>query len=201
MTAASSSARPIVLASTSPFRRELLQRLGLDFTVAAPNIDESAKPEEQPDQLVRRLAQLKAKAVATSHQHALIIGSDQVATINGKILGKPGDHQKAIEQLTLASGQKATFFTGLCLFNSATGNTQVCCELFDVYFRCLDPLDIENYLQREKPYNCAGSFKSEGLGITLFSKMAGDDPNTLIGLPLMRLVDMLRSEGVNPLDT
>ena len=200
MTVKSPSSKPqIVLGSTSPFRRELLLRLGLDFSTASPNIDESPEPDERPETLVRRLAQLKASAVAGSYSNALIIGSDQVATIDGKILGKSGSHQRAIEQLTLASGKRVTFFTGLCLLNSTTGNLQVCCEPFHVHFRELDSEDIENYLLHEKPYNCAGSFKSEGLGITLFRKMEGDDPNSLIGLPLIRLVDMLYNEGIDPL--
>ncbi|MEN8177630.1 MAG: nucleoside triphosphate pyrophosphatase [Pseudomonadota bacterium] len=191
----------IVLASTSPFRRELLQKLGIDFSTEAPEVDESPKPDEHSENLVRRLAQLKAKAVANRYPDALIIGSDQVAAISGKILGKPGDHQRAIEQLTLASGKKVTFYTGLSLLNSSTGNLQVCCEPFSVHFRELDSEEIENYLSRERPYNCAGSFKSEGLGITLFRKMEGDDPNSLIGLPLIRLIDMLKNEGINPLKT
>lgn len=194
-----SSGPLIVLGSTSPYRRELLLRLGLDFSTASPDIDESPEPDEQPEALVERLAKLKASAVADSYANALVIGSDQVATIDGTILGKPGTHERAIEQLTLASGKKVTFYTGLCLLNSTTGNLQLCCEPFHVYFRDLNKQDIENYLIREKPYNCAGSFKSEGLGITLFRKMEGDDPNSLIGLPLIRLVDMLKNEGVDPL--
>ncbi len=200
MTEMPSSTEPqIVLGSTSPFRRELLHKLGIQFYTAAPDVNESPEPAEHPEALVRRLARLKAEAVADSYPNALIIGSDQVATIGGIILGKPGSHEKAVEQLTLASGKKVTFYTGLCLLNSLTGNLQVCCEPFAVYFRVLDREDIENYLLREKPYNCAGSFKSEGLGITLFRKMEGDDPNSLIGLPLIRLVDMLKNEGIEPL--
>ena len=193
----------LILGSTSPFRRELLHKLGISFDTAAPDIDELPEPLEQPEALVQRLARLKAIAVAESlaerYPKALIIGSDQVATIGGMILGKPGSHEKAVQQLTLASGKKVTFYTGLCLLNSATENTQVSCESFTVYFRDLDSEEINNYLLREKPYNCAGSFKSEGLGITLFRKMQGDDPNSLIGLPLIRLVDMLKNEGLEPL--
>ena len=149
--------------------------------------------------LVQRLALLKAEAVTDRYPDALIIGSDQVATIGEKILGKPGSHQRAAEQLTMASGKKVTFYTGLCLLNAGSGESQVCCEPFHVYFRNLISDEIENYLLREKPYNCAGSFKSEGLGITLFRKMEGDDPNSLIGLPLIRLVGMLINAGINPL--
>ena len=189
----------IILGSTSPYRRELLLKLGLEFDTAVPDIDESPEPNEQPSQLVERLARLKAAAVADNHPYALIIGSDQVATIEGEILGKPGNQATATEQLLLASGKKVTFYTGLCLLNSKSGHSQVCCEPFHVYFRELDEEEIQNYLVREAPYNCAGSFKSEGLGITLFRKMEGEDPNSLIGLPLIRLLEMLRREGINPL--
>ena len=187
--------RTLVLGSTSPFRRELLNRLGIAFETASPEIDETPVPGEAPEVLVTRLAKLKAEAVRESWPNALIIGSDQVATIDGEILGKPGSHERAVEQLSKAAGKRVTFSTGLCLLNSRTGNTQVCCEPFHVYFRQLEQQAIEHYLQREQPYNCAGSFKSEGLGITLFEKMEGDDPNSLIGLPLIRLVDMLANEG------
>ncbi|RLJ17264.1 septum formation inhibitor Maf [bacterium endosymbiont of Escarpia laminata] len=190
-----SATRTLVLGSTSPFRRELLNRLGIAFETASPEIDETPVPDEAPEALVTRLARLKAEAVRESWPNALIIGSDQVATIDGEILGKPGSHERAVEQLSKAAGKRVTFSTGLCLLNSRTGNTQVCCEPFHVYFRQLEQQAIEHYLQREQPYNCAGSFKSEGLGITLFEKMEGDDPNSLIGLPLIRLVDMLANEG------
>ncbi len=193
------SSQQLVLGSTSPFRRELLSRLGFDFITASPDIDETPKPNETPDSLVVRLAKLKASAVSSDHPEALIIGSDQVATIKGKILGKPGDHERAVNQLLLASGNRVTFSTGLCLLNSRTGKTQICCEPFHVYFRELTRSGIENYLKREQPYDCAGSFKSEGLGIALFRKMEGDDPNSLIGLPLIRLIDMLKNEGIDPL--
>jgi MAF protein len=195
----SPTALPLVLGSTSPFRRELLSRLQLNFTTASPDIDERAEPGERPEDLVTRLAVRKAEAVAKSHPQALIIGSDQVAAINGQILGKPGNHETAVKQLAMAGGKKVTFFTGLCLLNSESDQRQVCCEAFHVHFRQLDKDSIENYLRREQPYNCAGSFKSEGLGITLFEKLEGDDPNSLIGLPLIRLVTMLKKEGVDPL--
>lgn len=187
----------LILSSTSPFRKTLLEKLGIPFTSASPNIDEVALANENAQQLVRRLAEKKAKAVATTHPNALIIGSDQVATIDGSIVGKPGNRAKAIEQLVQASGKKITFYTGLCLYNSHTEQSQLCCEQFHVHFRSLELAQIERYLDIEQPYNCAGSFKSEGLGIALFRKLEGDDPNSLIGLPLIRLIDMLANEGVS----
>lgn len=188
---------PIVLASTSPFRRELLQRLGLDFTIASPDTDETRLPDEPPEDLVVRLAEAKARAVAGLHPDALIIGSDQVACVDGEVLGKPGDKEKAIVQLSRATGKSVVFHTGLCLLNAATGKTQTLCEPFRVHFRQLSRIQIEGYLDRERPFNCAGSFKSEGLGIALFERLEGDDPNALIGLPLIRLVTMLEAEGVD----
>lgn len=187
----------LVLGSTSPFRKTLLEKLGIPFTTASPNIDEQVIADENAQQLVSRLAEEKAKAVAATHPNALIIGSDQVATINGLIVGKPGNRAKAIEQLMQASGKKITFHTGLCLYNSHTQHSQLCCEPFHVYFRPLERVQIERYLDIEQPYNCAGSFKSEGLGIALFQKLEGDDPNSLIGLPLIRLIDMLANEGLS----
>lgn len=160
-----------------------------------PNADETALPGESPLQLVARLAELKAKSI--DHENALIIGSDQVAVFDDKIIGKPHTHEKAVEQLSRFSGHHVTFLTGLCLYNSATGQTQISVEPFSVYFRQLSLSQIEHYLHSEKPYNCAGSFKSEGMGICLFEKLEGDDPNTLIGLPLIRLVQMLGNEGVD----
>lgn len=186
----------IILGSTSPFRQELLRRLRLPFVIAAPDVDESSQPGETPQQLVERLAKAKAEAAAIGQPEALVIGSDQVACIGDKIMGKPGSRERAIEQLQEASGQHVLFLTGLCLLNSATGHSQVICEPFMVHFRELSPEQIERYLDAEEPYNCAGSFKSEGLGITLFEKLEGADPNALIGLPLIRLVTMLQHEGV-----
>ena len=185
----------LVLASTSPFRKLLLQQLGLEFTTAAPEIDETALPGEKPRDLVIRLAKQKARAVAETHSGSLIIGSDQVACIDGAILGKPGSRANAIKQLQLASGKKVSFYTGLCLFNSKTGKGQTVCEPFYVHFRRLARDQVERYLDAEQPYNCAGSFKSEGLGIALFERLEGHDPNALIGLPLIRLVSMLAQEG------
>ena len=185
-----------MLASTSPFRRELLARLGLVFSTAAPRIDESARSEESPRDLVVRLAEQKARAVANDYEKALIIGSDQVACIDGAILGKPGTRSRAIVQLEQASGKRVSFYTGLCLLNTATGQARAICQPYHVQFRILSRSAIERYLDAEQPYQCAGSFKSEGLGIALFERLEGDDPNALIGLPLIQLVSMLAEEGV-----
>lgn len=186
----------LVLASTSPYRAQLLTRLGLPFETASPEVEESPLPDEAPEELVTRLARAKAEAVAGSHPNSLVIGSDQVAVIDDHILGKPGDRDNAIRQLQQASGKSVRFLTGLCLFNSGSGRTQVVCEPFQVHFRKLSHEQIVRYVDRERPFNCAGSFKSEGLGIVLFERFEGDDPNALIGLPLIRLVDMLTDEGV-----
>lgn len=186
----------LVLASTSPFRRELLAKLGLNFVTDSPDIDETAQQAELPEHLVARLAEEKARAVAMRHPDSLIIGSDQVAVIDDKIIGKPGNHENAAKQLQDASGRSVRFLTGLCLYNTERDRSQVVVEPFEVIFRQLGTEQIENYLRREQPYNCAGSFKSEGLGISLFERMLGDDPNSLIGLPLIKLVRMLEQEGV-----
>jgi len=186
----------LVLASSSPFRREILDKLNLDYECLSPDIDETPLEREQALHLVERLAINKAKAVASSFPEALIIGSDQVAVCNGTILGKPHTHENATQQLLNASGEHVTFYTGLALFNSATGTVQSEVVPFHVHFRTLTAEMIENYLRIEKPYNCAGSFKSEGLGIALFEKLEGEDPNTLIGLPLIRLIRMLEAEGM-----
>ena len=186
----------LVLASTSPYRRELLARLGLPFVVANPQTDESPFPGESPEALALRLSAAKARAVADTYPDALIIGSDQVATVDGKIYGKPGDHQRAVAQLRELSGKTVNFFTGLCLHNSRSGRSQVRGVPTLVSFRQLADQEIENYLRREPAYNCAGSAKSEGLGIALLSSLQGDDPNALVGLPLIALCDMLREEGM-----
>ncbi|MDH5444654.1 MAG: Maf-like protein [Gammaproteobacteria bacterium] len=186
----------LVLASTSPFRRAILEKLGLAFEVCSPDIDETPLGDETPGQLVARLACAKASKVVEDYQDALVIGSDQVAVIDDEILGKPGDHDSAVAQLQKASGKTVQFLTGLCLINSATGQTQSETVPFLVHFRSLNSEQIENYLQAEQPYNCAGSFKSEGLGIALFERLEGEDPNTLIGLPLIRLIRMLEKEGM-----
>jgi septum formation protein len=187
----------LVLGSSSPFRRQLLQKLGLPFASTSPQVDESPMAGEGPSELVARLAEAKARAAATHHSGAMVIGSDQVACIDGVILGKPGGHEQARAQLQAASGRIVTFHTGLCLFNSASGRAQVAVELFHVHFRTLSNRQIERYLERERPYECAGSFKSEGYGITLFSALEGRDPNALVGLPLIALVDMLAEEQID----
>lgn len=187
----------LILASTSPYRKALLERLGLPFITVAPNIDEAPLPGESPEVMVERLARQKALAVAENHPDSLIIGSDQAAVLHEHVLGKPGNHQRALEQLRLVSGQHVTFLTGLCLLNSTTRQMQSEVVPFTVQFRQLRDEQIERYLRKEQPYNCAGSFKSEGLGIALFERMEGEDPSALIGLPLIRLVRMLEREGVH----
>lgn len=187
---------PLVLASTSRYRRELLERLHLPFSTAPPETDETPLPGEPPEQLVCRLAEAKARALQSSHPTHLIIGSDQVATLDGQIIGKPHTFANAKAQLQAASGRSMTFLTGLCLYNSQSNHCQVTCAPFTVHFRQLSDAQIERYLQAEQPYDCAGSFKSEGLGISLFASTEGIDSTSLIGLPLIRLVDMLIKEGI-----
>ena len=187
------------LASSSRYRQQLLQKTGLSFQVAVPAIDESPLPGEAPAELVQRLALDKASKIAGSLSQGLVIGSDQVAVFNGAILGKPHKTEAAIAQLQAFSGQEVTFLTGLALVDAASGQNQVCCEPFSVHFRQLTDAEIVNYVALEQPLDCAGSFKSEGLGIGLFEKLEGKDPNSLIGLPLIRLLAMLRQHGVNPL--
>ncbi len=189
----------IILASTSPYRRTLLERLQIPFEAIAPDVDETPLPGETPQQLVERLAVAKAQAVARKAKSALVIGSDQVAVHNGEIIGKPRDHVHAVQQLRAASGNTITLYTGLALVNSDTGSTQSEVVLYRVTFRRLTDEQIETYLRKEQPYDCAGSVKSEGLGIALLQRFEGEDPNTLIGLPLIRLVSMLEQEGVLPL--
>lgn len=186
----------LVLASTSPFRQALLSRLQIPFVCAAPNIDESRQPNESADDLVARLALEKAQAVQAHYPNALIIGSDQVAVLNEQILGKPHTHINAVAQLQASSNQYVEFLTGLCLLNTVTGLSQVDVIRYGVKFRPLTTSMIEYYLQREQPYQCAGSFKSEGLGTVLFEKMVGNDPSALIGLPLIRLVDFLQQQDI-----
>jgi septum formation protein len=187
---------PLVLASTSPFRRTLLSRLGLEFTVVSPRVEETQAPNESPEHLVGRLSEAKARAGGAEVGDALVIGSDQVAVLDGDILGKPGSRENAERQLARLSGRPVTFLTGLCLFNSQAGHIHSDIVFFRVVFRELDAAQIGRYVEREQPLNCAGSFKSEGLGITLFERMEGDDPTALIGLPLIRLTTMLRKEGI-----
>ena len=188
----------LILGSTSPFRKELLDRLQIEFSCASPNVDETPVENESIEDMVMRLSELKAEAVAEQikGQDALIIGSDQSAVHNGKPLTKPGNFDNAVKQLTDASGQRIVFQTGLCLLNTRTGKKQTICEPYTVVFKKLSALTIERYLKKEEPYNCAGSFKSEGLGIALFEKFEGEDPNSLIGLPLIKLIGMLENEGI-----
>jgi len=189
----------LVLGSTSPFRKTLLEKLNLPFDCAKPNIDETAHVGESPQALVERLAIEKAQAVADQFPNALIIGSDQVAVCDNDILGKPHTFENGVKQLTKFSDKAVTFYTGLSVYNSATKQSYSLVEPFIVHFNPLSQSEIENYLNAEQPYNCAGSFKSEGLGICLFKKLEGDDPNTLIGLPLIKLVNLLKQHGVDVL--
>lgn len=187
---------PIILASTSPFRAELLGRLGLTFETFAPRTDETPLDTESPKAMIKRLSTAKAEAARVNYENGLVIASDQCAVCNGKIIGKPRDHAAAVAQLSSFSGQAVEFLTGLALLNLETGTLQLDVVPFTVYFRDLNTAQIERYLQKEAPYQCAGSFKSEALGITFFRQMSGDDPNALIGLPLIRLTDFLLNEGV-----
>jgi septum formation protein len=186
----------LILASSSPFRRELLSRLMLPFEVAVPEVDESPHAGESPERLVERLAIAKAQAVAARHPDALIIGSDQVAVHDGEIVGKPHTHERAVAQLRQASGKAVVLHTGLALVNAVTGRVQSEVVPYRVVFRSLTDSQIENYLRKEQPYHCAGSVKSEGLGVALLERFEGEDPATLIGLPLIRLVRMLENEGL-----
>ncbi|MFT5558202.1 MAG: MAF protein [Sphingobacteriales bacterium] len=184
----------LILASTSPFRKELLEKLNLVFDTAKPDVNETAHPKETAVQLVERLAIAKVQAIAPNFADALIIGSDQVCVNQGKILGKPGNVANAFQQLKAASGQRITFYTGLALLNTRTGTVQSLVEPYVVQFRVLSDQMINHYLEKEQPFNCAGSFKSEGYGIALFESLEGKDPNSLIGLPLISLINMLEKE-------
>ncbi len=187
----------LILASTSPHKTALLKRLRLAFHSFDPGIDESTQPGESPEQLVVRLAQAKAKVQIETYPRALIVGSDQIALVGGEIMGKPGTPEKAREQLRKASGQHVEFLAGLCLLNSALDRVQVDCVRYSIQFRALTGEQIDRYLALEQPYDCAGSIKSERLGVALFTKMTGDDPTVLLGLPLIRLVTMLANEGIH----
>lgn len=188
---------PLVLASSSPTRRELLTRLGLPFECHAPQVDESALPGEAPAAMAQRLAHAKAAEVANACRAHLIIGSDQVAVVGDRVLGKPGGRARAAEQLALAAGQAMVFQTALCLLNSATGETSARLVPFEVALRPLSAADIDRYLDREQPFGCAGSLRSEGLGVTLCERMSGDDPTALLGLPMIALCELLRAAGVS----
>ncbi|MBF0194989.1 MAG: septum formation inhibitor Maf [Magnetococcales bacterium] len=205
---------PLILASTSPYRHQLLERLAIPFTVESPNIDESQLPNETPKELVQRLAREKAFVIAKQNPGAVVIGSDQIAVIDGKITGKPGTHAVAVEQLRSASGKEIVFYTGLCCYKvlenspaytlptvkaSLNDHVQIAVVPFKVVFRNLSDEQIHRYLKRDRPYNCAGSFKSEGLGVVLFDRLIGDDPSALMGLPLIKLTTMLDMAGVSVL--
>ena len=189
----------LILASTSPYRKALLERLQLEFECDAPDIDESPLAGEAVDNMVVRLARLKAEAVAGNHPDALIIGSDQSAVLDGHILTKSGNYDAAFRQLQRASRKRVVFQTGLCVLNTRTGHARTACVPCAVVFKALTDRMIKRYLEKDQPYNCAGSFKSEGLGIALFERFEGEDPNALIGLPLIKLVNMLGDEGLSVL--
>lgn len=189
----------LVLASSSRWRRALLDRLGLPYDCSTPDIDETPRIGENAETLVHRLSLGKANAVAENYAQHLIIGSDQVAVFEGEILGKPADLQAARDQLARFSGRRVRFVTGLALIDTSRPRHWVCHESFDVVFRILSSEEIARYVEREQPLDSAGSFRMEGLGITLFERLEGRDPNTLIGLPLIRLCELLREAGLDPL--
>jgi septum formation protein len=189
----------LVLASTSPYRKALLQRLGLPFESASPHVDETAASGESPQATARRLAEAKARAVAGNYPSSLIIGSDQVAALGNARLNKPLQHETAVKQLQAARGKSAQFHTALCLFDAASGACETRLVSSTVHFRNFSDAQIERYLQREKPYDCAGSAKAEGLGIALMARLESDDPTALIGLPLIALTEMLETRGVSVL--
>lgn len=193
--------RKLVLGSTSVYRRELLERLRLPFSVAAPHVDETPQPGETPEALARRLALAKARAVAEQYPDCIVIGSDQVADLHGQPLGKPGTHERAIAQLQAMRGQTVIFQTAVAVMCLASGFVQEDLAEVKVQFRDLSDTDIEHYLQAEKPYDCAGSAKSEGLGISLLDAIDNDDPTALVGLPLIRTCRMLRAAGLDLLST
>ncbi len=189
----------LILASSSPFRRELFGRLGLDYECRSPEIDESRLAGEDAAAYVCRLAEAKAREIAAAEPAALVIGADQCALLDGDLLGKPGTHAHALAQLRRAQGRTVVFHTGLCLLGIDAGFKRVEDVVFEVDFRTLDDARLDAYLRREQPYDCAGSFKAEGLGIALFERLRGDDPAALIGLPLIRLVAMLEAAGIDVL--
>ena len=186
----------LILASSSEYRRQLLQKLQIPFNSISPNVDESVFTGEKPQETALRLAQEKAKKIGNEYPHALVIGCDQVATLDGEQLGKPLNHNNATAQLQKMRGREVVFHSALCVYNAATGNMQAVVVPYLVKFRQLSDEQIESYLTKEQPYHCAGSAKSEGLGIALIERMLGEDPNALIGLPLIKLVTMLKNEGI-----
>ena len=187
----------IILASSSIYRKSLLDRLRLNFSSISPDIDETRIPNEPAGDYVKRLARQKAEAVAVLHPESIVIGSDQCAVRGDAILGKPGNPENALDQLRAAQGKTVVFHTGLCVLQRSSGFCELDEELFEVDFRSLTDEQLEHYLNIEQPYQCAGSFKSEGFGIVLFEKMRGDDPTALIGLPLIRLTKMLEAAGIS----
>ncbi|MEG0008031.1 MAG: nucleoside triphosphate pyrophosphatase [Aeromonas sp.] len=187
----------LILASTSRYRKALLEKLGLPFQCTSPDVDESPLPSESAQALVARLAHAKANAVAQTRDQGLIIGSDQVCVCDGQILGKPGTIEKAVAQLMAAQGKRVTFYTGLCVLDAASGRVEQLVEPFTVHFRTLDEAAIRRYVTAELPLDCAGSFKCEGMGIVLFKALEGRDPNALIGLPLIGLIELLESHGLS----
>lgn len=186
----------LVLASNSTYRRQILGKLPLRFSSCGSDVDETPFPDEPPNALALRLAVAKAQAAAKTHARHLIIGSDQVAACDGLLLGKPGDRERALQQLKHQSGKKSTFYTGICLLDSSTGMCKTDLDICHVYFRDLNEAQLIRYLDKDQPYDCAGGFKSEGYGIALFSKIEGEDPNALIGLPLIKLIKLLAHFGV-----
>ncbi|VVC76724.1 Maf-like protein YceF [Aquicella siphonis] len=189
----------LVLSSSSPARRALLKRLPLPHAVFSPDIDETPLPDEDVKSMVRRLAELKARKAASAFPGALVIGCDQVGILEDTVLCKPLTHETAVHQLRRMSGKAIRFYTAICLFDTRNQQLQSAIEIYDVHFRELSDARINQYLQHEKPYHCAGSFQAEGLGVVLINQFHGDDYTALIGLPLIRLVDMLEKAGVNPL--
>ncbi|ASG07873.1 MULTISPECIES: Maf family protein [Vibrio] len=188
----------LVLASTSPFRQQLLKKLDLPFVTCSPNCDETPLSSESAQDLVTRLAETKARS-CHPNQPSLVIGSDQVCVIDGEIIGKPHTQEQAIKQLLKQSGKAITFYTGLAVYNSVSGQCMVTVEPFTVHFRSLSSEMVTAYVAKEQPLQCAGSFMCEGLGIALFERLEGDDPNSLVGLPLIKLVSMLESQGITVL--
>jgi septum formation protein len=186
----------LILASTSRYRRELLARLGLDFATMAPAVDETPEPGEAPDALARRLARAKAAAVGRPDTDSLIIGSDQVAALGDTLLGKPGNRENNLRQLQACAGRTVRFYTAVHVVNTAEGEGHGSLDITSVTFRPLGVMEIERYVDREQPYDCAGGFKAEGLGISLFERIESEDPTALIGLPLIRLVRLLGEFGV-----
>ena len=188
--------RKLILASSSPYRRQLLEKLQLEFSCCSTNIDESPNTNEHPQALAVRLSIAKALAARKQFPNHLIIGSDQVAAFDGILLGKPGSRDQAFDQLKAQSGKKVSFYSGICVCDSNSGEFKTDIDICEVYFRTLSDAQITRYLEKEQPYDCAGSFKSESYGITLFSKIAGEDPNGLVGLPLIKLIRLLEAFGL-----